>query len=256
MAVFVEAAGPVAEIVMDRPKANAFDVEQVAALTAAFDDVRRRDDVRAVVLRARGEVAFSAGADLSSSGPLSSPGGLAGWTANAHRMLDAIADFRVPVVAALRRPAVGGGFEVALACHFRVLGAGAHVALPEIHRGYLPSWAAVERLAPLVGASVALDLLVTGRRVEPDEALRLGLVQRVSDDAEGAARELALSLAQLPPLAVAAALDQVRGIASGDARGVVRAREIADLERLVATGDTMEGILAFFQKRTPTFKGT
>jgi enoyl-CoA hydratase len=170
-------------------------------------------------------------------------------------VLDRIADLPFPVIAAIERPAVGGGFELALACHFRVLAASAHVALPEVRLGYLPSWAAVERLVPLVGPAVTLDLLATGRRVPAEEALRLGLVQRVADDAAEAARELARTLAALPPLAIRAALDQVRAATRGADRNALRARELADLERLVRTEDTVEGVTAFFEKRTPAFRG-
>lgn len=242
-------------LTLDRPKANAFDQEQLDALEAAVERAAAVDGARCVVLAGAGEVAFSAGADLGALGPLAEPAGLGRWTAQAHRLLDRIAELELPVVAALRRPAVGGGFELALACHFRVLERSAHVALPEVQRGYLPSWCGVERLVPLCGMGFALEMLATGRRVGAEEALERGIVHRVADDAEAAARELALELCRLPPLAVRAAIAQAAGIARGEPRAAVRARELADLERLVRTEDTVEGVLAFFEKREPSFKG-
>jgi enoyl-CoA hydratase len=255
VAVVVDVAPPLVTLTLDRPKANAFDQDQLDALEAAVEQAASAPDVRVVILKGAGDVAFSSGADLGALGPLAEPAGLGRWTAQARRVLDRIAELPRPVIAALRRPAVGGGFELALACHFRVMGRSAHVALPEVRRGYLPSWGGLERLAPLVGLGSALELLATGRRVEADEALSRGIVQRVAVDADDAAVDLGRELAELPPLALAAAIGQVSGISRAESRADVRARELADLERLVRTEDTVEGVLAFFEKRAPRFKG-
>jgi len=252
MAVHIDPGPPVLCLTLDRPKANAFDQGQLDALCEALEEVARVDSARVLVSCAAGEKAFSAGADLGGLGPLAEPDGLAKWTAQARGMLDRIAGFPLPVVAAIERPAVGGGFELALACHFRVLARSAHVALPEVRRGYLPSWGAVERLVPLVGPALTLDLVATGRAVPADEALARGLVHRVADDARQAAFELAHELARMPPLAVRAAIGQV---ALAVPPLELRQRELDDLERLVRTEDTVEGVLAFFEKREPVFKG-
>ena len=114
MTVHVRANSPIAEIVLDRPKVNAFDVDQVERLSAGFEQLAAVDGLRAVLLRAAGDVAFSAGADLGATGPLAEPTGLARWTNAARAMLDGIASFPVPVVASLRKAAAGGGFELAL----------------------------------------------------------------------------------------------------------------------------------------------
>jgi enoyl-CoA hydratase/carnithine racemase len=159
----------------------------------------RRNHRRArVIVQSAGDVAFSAGADLGALGPFAEPAGLGRWTAQARQMLDRISDLPIPVIAAIRRPAVGGGFELALACHFRVLARDAHVALPEVRRGYLPSWGGFERLVPLVGPALALELIATGRKVSADEALARGIVHRVAADAEKGALELARELVALP----------------------------------------------------------
>lgn len=250
-----ELEAPLLTLTLDRPKANAFDQAQLDALEQAFRQARDTAGVSVVILRGAGDRAFSAGADMGAVGPLAEPDGLSRWTAQARAVLDGIRDLPVPVIAAIQHPAVGGGFELALACHLRVMSQNAHLALPEIQRGYLPSWGALERLAPLAGPGIALDMLLTGRRVPAEEALARGLVHRVVDDAEAGARELAEHIASLPPLAVRAALSQMAGAARGDDVARIRERELADLEKLVRTEDTVEGVLAFFEKRKPRFKG-
>jgi enoyl-CoA hydratase/carnithine racemase len=255
VAVDLEISSPLVTLTLNRPKANAFDREQLDALGEALERATNTEGVRAIVVRGAGDVAFSAGADLGALGPFAEPAGLGRWTARARHVLDRIAGAQVPVIAAMQRPAVGGGFELALACHFRVLARDAHVALPEVRRGYLPSWGGFERLIPLIGPSGALDLILTGRRVASDEALARGLVHRVAEDAELAAFELAREISGLAPLAVGAALEQAAGFSRDPARDQIRARELDDLERLVRTEDTVEGVLAFLEKRVPSFKG-
>ncbi|MBK9002148.1 MAG: enoyl-CoA hydratase/isomerase family protein [Myxococcales bacterium] len=255
MTVRTELSPPILTLTLDRPKANAFDQAQLDALSSAIAEAEAVEGARVLIIGGAGERAFSAGADLTGIGPFGEPDGFARWTRQAHAVLDRIAAFPVPVIAALQRPAVGGGFELALACHLRVLGRSAHVALPEIRRGYLPSWAGLERLVPLVGLGFSTELVLTGRTVSAEEALARGLVHQIADDADLAARELGETLAALPPLALRAALGQLAGLTRGDDRAAVRARETSDLERLVRTEDTVEGVLAFLEKRAPVFRG-
>lgn len=253
MAVLCKFEGFLATLTLDSPPVNAFDGPQLDALAEAVDEVLANKGVRAVVVRGAGARAFSAGADLKAVTGIAQSRGLSAWTSLAQRTLDRVAGASVPFVAALDGPAVGGGFELALACHFRVLSPDAHVGLPEVERGYLPSWCALERLTGLVGRGLSLDMLLTGRKVFAKEALARGLVHRIAEDVDAEALLLASRLAALPPLAIAAGLEQVR--LSEGAAPALREKEFADLERLVVTEDTMEGLMAFAEKRTPTFRG-
>ncbi len=253
MTVRCESAGFLVTLTLDRPPVNAFDGPQLEALSAAVDQALAVPEARVVLVRAAGDRSFSAGADLKAVTVIAQDSGLAGWIGLAHSTLDKIEASPIPFVVALERPAVGGGFELSLACHFRVMSTCAYVALPEVDRGYLPSWGAVERLRRIVGTGIVTDLVVTGRQVGAAEALQLGLVHRVAPDALAEATALAGRLAELPPLAVGAALGQI-GLLD-KARPEVQEREYADLERLLQTQDTMEGLMAFFEKRPPRFQG-
>ncbi len=253
MTVRCESEGFLVTITLDRPPVNAFDGPQLEALAGAVDEALAVPEARAVLVRAAGQRSFSAGADLKSVTMIAQEHGMEAWIGLAHSTLDKIEKAPIPFVAALELPAVGGGFELALACDFRVMSTEAHVALPEVDRGYLPSWGAIERLRRLVGVGVVTDLVVTGRQIGAAEALQLGLVHRVATDALVEATALARRLAELPPLAVRAALAQVALL--DRPRAELREQEYSDLERLLKTEDTMEGLMAFFEKRPPRFRG-
>ncbi len=187
--------GDVAEVTIDRrEKRNALNLETVKALHRAFEDLAGDETVRAVVLAGAGERAFVAGADIAELERRGALESLAGINA---RLFTRIEEHPVPVVAAVRGWALGGGMELAMACDLRIAGKSARFGQPELRLGILPAAGGMHRLPALAGMGVAKDLILTGRILSAEEALCFGIVSRVVEDdevlneARGAAREIA-----------------------------------------------------------------
>jgi enoyl-CoA hydratase/carnithine racemase len=257
----VRREGTVAVVTLDRPKVNALRTQTMEELAAAFTELQGDASVRVIVITGAGEKAFSGGADLSSAFRGDVKPGSEGQTIEAglerfHVMLDQM-EAGKPVIAAINGFAFGGGCELALACHFRVMDPRAEIGLTETNVGIFPAGGGTQRLPRLVGLGRALDMIVFGRRVGADEAVRIGLATRVARE-PGKSLEDALHLAReiekRPPIAVAAALEAIfTGIRFGPGMGL--AAERSGLARVVATEDALEGMQAFFEKRAPSFKG-
>src|SRR4051794_34478756 len=207
MAEFVtlQVEDAVGTIRLDRPKMNAIDEQLHREVRAAAIEAGERAEVRAVVLYG-GERVFAAGADIKAMAQLDGSG-MTAWGRELTASFTHVAQVPKPVIAAITGYALGGGFELALCADFRVVGRGAKVGQPEILLGVIPGAGGTQRLARLVGPARAKDLVFTGRHVEAEEALEMGLVDAVVPDAE--VYETALAMARKfaagPPLALAAA---------------------------------------------------
>jgi enoyl-CoA hydratase/carnithine racemase len=189
--VRVEAGDGVATIRLDRPKMNALNAQVQAELAEAARQVGADESVRAVVLYG-GEKVFAAGADIKEMADMS----YADMSAHSQTLQNftaALAAIPKPVIAAITGYALGGGLEVALSADFRVAGEGARVGQPEIQLGIIPGAGGTQRLARLIGPARAKDLIFSGRHVKADEALAIGLVDRVVPDAEVYAEALKLA---------------------------------------------------------------
>jgi enoyl-CoA hydratase/carnithine racemase len=251
--VGVETEGAVATIRLDRPPANALTREVSEQLAAAARQVGANDAVRAVVVWG-GERIFAAGADIKAMvgfgpddiEPDVSPLGAACLE------LEAIPKV---TIAAINGFALGGGCELALACDLRYAGDDAQLGQPEILLGIIPGAGGSQRLPRLVGLARARDLVLSGRRVKADEALEIGLVDRVvpAEDAYGAAREDARRFAAGPTKAYAAAKRALAASGGDLASGLAAEREA--FVQLFATRDQEEGMRAFLEKREPRFEG-
>ncbi|MDQ1532449.1 MAG: enoyl-CoA hydratase, partial [Actinomycetota bacterium] len=174
-----------------------------------------------------------------------------------ERVLDAIVAHPAPVVAAINGPAIGAGMQLAVACDVRVAALGARLAIPGGKLGIHLSARNIWRLAQLVGQGSARDFLLAGRTVEAEEALRLGLVQYVDNDALGAALALAGEIAASAPITVRGHKLSLNLVAEADWLGAAARNQIAEREAAAfASDDLQEGLAAFADKRTPNFKGT
>jgi len=244
--------GANAVITLNRPEAlNALSFEIIRAIGAAIDEAAGWD-IRALIFTGAGEKAFCAGADIKelTDRPLMAQKQGAELGQGVFAKLDR---FKTPSIAALNGYAFGGGLELALACTFRVAAPRAKMGLPEIKLGLIPGYGGTQRLPRLVGEGRALDMILTGRTVDAEEALRIGLVTRIAENAFMGAKELAAELAGfgLPALAFARAAVQ----RAGDTTLAEGLRIEADLSTLAyRTEDAAEGLGAFLDKRKPTFR--
>ena len=236
----------VATIRLDRPKMNAINSVLRAELHETALEARDREDVRAVVVYG-GERIFAAGADIAEMSSITYADMLA-WGGRLQEALLVVAKLPKPTVAAVTGYALGGGFELALACDFRVLGERAKVGVPEIQLGVIPGAGGTQRLPRLVGPAKAKDLVFTGRHVAADEALALGIADRVVPDADvyTAALELARSLAKGPSVALRAAKQAIDDGLELDLDSALRL-ETALFAGLFSTEDQKTGMQSFLE---------
>ena len=251
-----ERRGATLEVTIDRPKANAIDAATSRELGAAFTGFRDDPELRVAILTGAGERFFSAGWDLKAAAAGDSedygPGGFGGLTE--------LFDLRKPVIAAVNGWAAGGGLEMALACDLIVASRDARLALPEVTRGLVPDAGGVLRLPKRIPRALAMEMLLTGRPVEAEEAERWGLVNQVVAPGElmEAARELAGRIIAAAPLAVEAVkaialATEELGVAEGYA--ALRSGAVPEYERSNSSEDAKEGPRAFAEGREPEWRG-
>jgi enoyl-CoA hydratase len=256
MAVDVERQDGIAIVTMNRPEAlNAFNSEQLTAMIDTFRSLKADREVRCVVLTGAGQRAFAAGADIKEMVDKSPEEGLA-FGRLGHGAANAIEGLPQPVIAAVNGFALGGGSELALACDFRLASENAVFAQPEVGLGIPPGWGATQRLTRLVGPGVAAELILTGRRVKADEALRIGLVNAVFslDDLLPEATKLARQIAANSPRAVAGAKRLMQLAFNGQIASGLET-EVRIFGESFGSADQREGMGAFVEKRTPHFTG-
>jgi enoyl-CoA hydratase/carnithine racemase len=256
MKILVHKEGAVATVELNEPPYNPLGMALVDALETAVQEIDEDPAIRAVIVRGAGGENFSVGADIREFGAAASGRGVKDFIDQRLRVIRRIETMRKPVVCSIRGACVGGGLEIALGCHFRVAARGAKIGLPEVKLGVVPAWGGTQRLTRTVGRARALEIMLLAKKLSADEAFDAGLLTAVCEPDELDARVSALAneLASKAPLAVAGILDAVvQGGAKSLDEGLVH--EYAALERVISSEDLQEGVLAFFQKRTPNFKG-
>lgn len=250
----VDTADRIATVTINRPdKLNALNAQVKRELGEAFAALAADTAADVIILTGAGPKAFVAGTDIGELAELDRPGGEA-FSAGGQRIFDAVEACPKPVIAAVNGFALGGGCELAMACHIRIAADTARFGQPEVNLGIIPGYGGTQRLARLVGAGKAFELILTGAPVDAAEALRIGLVNAVVPAAElmTAARAMAAAIASRGQVAVRFALDAVRrGMDLPLAEGQrLEARLFGDC---CASEDFREGTRAFLEKRKPAF---
>nr|WP_211184817.1 MULTISPECIES: enoyl-CoA hydratase-related protein [unclassified Novosphingobium] len=252
--ITVERDGPLTIITLARPEAhNALHAAAHEELAAAFDAFAADPDQWVAIITGAGEKAFCAGHDLkqqaSGGGMATPPSGFAGLTARF--------DLAKPVIAAVNGVAMGGGFEIALACDIIVAQSRAVFALPEPRVGLAALAGGMQRLPRAIGLKQAMGMMLTGRRVSAEEGMRLGFVNAVTDgDVLALARQWAADILACSPMAVRATKDAVlRGLDTPAERAMAEQWSYPALEAMLLSQDAAEGPAAFAEKRAPVWKG-
>jgi enoyl-CoA hydratase len=252
----VEWDGDIVVVSVDRQdKLNALNAEVVSELGEVFSSIADDDQVRGVILTGAGNKAFVAGADIGELARMDSVSGVR-VSRQGQDVFRRIERFSKPVLAAVGGFALGGGCELALACHLRVASRNARFGLPEVGLGIIPGYGGTVRLTRLVGLGRALELTLTGEMIDADRALAMGLVSAVveRDALLDESKALMRKITKNGPVAVRLALESIYHALD------TATAEALDLESslfglLASTEDMKEGMAAFMEKRSPTFRG-
>jgi enoyl-CoA hydratase len=255
MPVALSVSDRIATITVNRPdKLNALNAEVIRRLGEVMDEIETRDDVGGILLAGAGR-AFVAGADIGELADADAVSGRA-LAARGQQVFRRFETSRRPVIAAVNGFALGGGCELAMACHVRIASEAAKFGQPEVKLGLCPGYGGTQRLPRLVGRGRALQLLLTGEMIDAQEALRIGLVNSVvpAEELLPTAEKMLSDMLANAPLALAACIESVDvGLEAGQDAGL--AHEAAHFGLLAASADMKEGTAAFLEKRAPKFQG-
>ncbi len=239
-------------ITINRPPANTWNLAAMEEFEKILDELENNRDIRVIILTGTGEKCFSAGFDVTdaANSVRVGPKGQELW-----RRVDR---FSKPIIAAINGHALGGGLELAMACHFRMIARSPKIkiGLTELNLGIIPAWGGTQFLYRLIGKAKALDMILFGKRIDAQEALDIGLVHRASplENLMNDALEFAALLSDRPPIAVSCVL---KAISAGIYEGIDAGFEV-ELEgtrTVAASTDAVEGFTAFLEKRKPIFRG-
>jgi enoyl-CoA hydratase len=255
--VILEREGEIAILTVNRAKVlNALNAATLDDIEAAVREVQADAEIRGLVVTGAGDRAFVAGADINQINCLPSPSAGVEMSGRGHEVFFAVERLDKPVIAAINGFALGGGCELAMACDIRIAAETARLGQPEINLGVIPGYSGTQRLPRLVGKGAAKLIIYSGDMITAEEALRIGLVDRVVPAGElmPAAKALAKQLAEKPPIALAVAKRSIDlGMEVDLERGC--AIEAMNFGIACSTEDKAEGTSAFLEKRKPAFKG-
>jgi enoyl-CoA hydratase len=243
-------------ITINRPdKMNALNKDVIQDLGKAIDEVYNNADIKSAIITGAGAKAFVAGADISEFTSLDGKGGAALAQRGADLVFNKIENCPKPIIAAVNGFALGGGCELAMACHFRIASDNARFGQPEVNLGLIPGYGGTQRLVQLIGKGKAMELLMTADMIKADEALNLGLVNHVvsADDLLIKANEILQKIQTKAPIAIAKIITLVNTASKVSEKGFDD--EITLFGECFDTEDKVEGANAFLEKRPAQFKG-
>ena len=244
----------VAFITINRPsKLNALNKETIAELSLAFQDADKDKEVKAVIITGEGEKAFVAGADISEFANFNVEQGKELSAKGQKTLFDLVENLSKPVIAAINGYALGGGLELALACHIRIASENAKLGLPEVSLGVIPGYGGTQRLAQVAGKGRAFELISTAEMIDANEAHRIGLVNHVVSQEEliNKALEIAKKVKRNSPVAISNAIKAINANFQYDKDGYQA--EIDAFGDSFGTADFKEGTTAFLEKRRANF---
>lgn len=236
-------------------KLNALNFATLTELREIFDEVSDNKEIKAVIITGSGDKAFIAGADISEIAELNELNARK-FAENGQEIFSMIENCHKPVIAVVNGFALGGGCELAMACHMRIAVSPAKFGQPEVNLGIIPGYGGTQRLTYLIGRGKANELMMTGDMIGADEAKSLGLVNHVlptKDEAMAKAEEIIRKIMSKAPLAIGMVIDCVNAVFVSDEDGYQT--EANSFARCVKSGDYKEGTSAFLEKRKPVFKG-
>jgi enoyl-CoA hydratase len=254
--LLTELSDHVFTITINRPeKLNALNKEVIDELGIAIHEIYTNTTIRCAIITGSGTKAFVAGADISEFTALDSKGGEALARKGQGNVFSKIENSAKPIVAAVNGFALGGGCELAMACHFRLASDNAKFGQPEVNLGLVPGYGGTQRLTQLIGKGKAMELTMTGSIIDAQEALKLGLVNHVTtpENLLSETKKILQIIISKAPLAIAAVIALVNDAAYGKPDGL--SKEIEAFGKLFGTVDAKEGANAFLEKRKPNFTG-
>jgi len=252
--IFLETFNQIAKVVINRPKKlNSLNIETIAELHQAISIADRDNNIRVIIITGAGEKAFVAGADISEFSNFTANQGY-DLSLNGHQKLfDFIENLSKPVIAAINGFALGGGLELAMSCHIRIASENAKMGLPEVSLGVIPGYGGTQRLPQLIGKGKAMELILTGGMIDANNALSLGLVNKVvsQENLMEASNEIAVKILKNSSLAIKASIAVINSNYKDGIDGYeVERREFGNFFQ---SEDFVEGTKAFLEKRRPNF---
>jgi enoyl-CoA hydratase len=254
--ILVAKENSIATVTVNRPtKLNALNKATIEELHQVFYELEQNYEIRAIILTGSGEKAFVAGADIAEFASFSIEEGVQLATQGQDILFNFVENLKKPVIAAVNGFALGGGLELAMACHFRIASDNARMGLPEVSLGVIPGYGGTQRLPQLVGKGLAMEMIMTAGMVTAEEAYRTGLVNHIVPQSEllGFCNGIAQKIIKNSPLAISKAIIAINANYKDGENGFET--EIKSFGKCFGTADFKEGTTAFLEKRKALFTG-